>query len=73
MNEKELKGGSVFRFENHTHIAEICYGMNIGPAKTFVVTFNGSVVKATKTYTPVEKKIEQLIEDYNLIRTKRIF
>ena len=68
MTEKELINGKVFRFENKENVMEVAYKKNPKGASLYTVWFNGRFVKLTKTLPPVQRKVSELIDTYNLIR-----
>jgi len=73
MTQKELKQGENFEFADSEgyHHAEVSYreSWNIW---YFRVYFNGVFVHMSKTYKPCERKMKQLIEDFNLVEIPNV-
>ena len=67
MSEKELINGKVFRFENKENVMEVAYKPNPNGINLYTVWFNGRIVKLTKTLPPVKRKVNELIDAYNLM------
>lgn len=69
MSEKDLINGKVFRFENKENVMEVSYKLNPNGINLFQVCLNDRIVKLTKTLPPVKRKVSELIDAYNLMRS----
>ena len=47
--------------------AEVLHGKTLGGESVFKVYFNGAFVKIIKSWKSIQRKLNQLISDYDLI------
>lgn len=72
MCEPELKNGKIFTFFDayETHEAKVSYGRTLAGHRAFKIWFNGKFLIISRTFAPVEIKLNELIGKYRLIEDK---
>ena len=70
MKENDLRNGKIFIFSIPVHEAIVNYRKVFGAASTFLIRFNGKYIKIAKAFVPIDKKINQLVEEHNFANTK---
>ncbi len=71
LNEDDLRRGKVFTFQNEEHKGEIRFGASATGGDRFQLIFDGDLVKSTKTFKPVQRKMFLLIEEYKAYLQKK--
>lgn len=68
MTEKGLKSGKEFSFIDGEGMlqADVSYEKSRSGQMMFKIWFNGTIVKMTKTFKPIQTKVNELIEKYKL-------
>jgi len=76
VNEKDLRNGKEFYFDNEKHQTEIesddirtasvLFNKDYG----FHIWFNGSLISSTKTFKPMENRLNKLIKKWNLTQVE---
>ena len=63
MNEKDLKNGQDFHFENEElECGSITWNDRF---KNFAIEFNGKCIHTSKTFKTAEKRLEKLMSEFN--------